>query len=67
MAFYVGPDQAVPVASAIATVGGLVLLFGHKVRRLLAAMGNLLRRGCPSADSSPPKPQAAPPDAPARQ
>ena len=45
MAAYVGPDQILPFASALAAIGGAIMLFGRSVagytRRLF---GRLFRR-----------------------
>lgn len=35
---YIGPETTLPVATALATVGGLLMLAGHRVRRVAGAV-----------------------------
>jgi hypothetical protein len=43
MGFYFGPDQVVPVASILATLAGLVLIFWNRVVRVVHRITGHLR------------------------
>ncbi len=44
LALYVGPDQVMPVASVLATVLGVLLIFWQKFLALLHKIGGWLKR-----------------------
>lgn len=47
---YIGPETVLPVTSALAAVGGAVMLFGGYVRRKCAAAWNVCFRGTEEDD-----------------
>lgn len=59
--FYVGPDQSIPLVSALATVFGLLLCFWNRFLGLMGRLRNLIgtpfdqaKRGAPSLKDLPP-------------
>lgn len=41
---YVGPETVLPVGSALAAAGGLLLVFGQRIKRFLVRLACLMRR-----------------------
>lgn len=59
IAFYVGPDQVMPLASIFATIAGFLLIFWNKLIGLLRHIG-LFRRSAETPEDTPAQKQSPP-------
>jgi hypothetical protein len=61
IAFYVGPDQVMPLASILATIAGFLLIFWNKLMGLLRRVG--LLKPPPETPEEAPAQKQSPPQA----
>jgi len=59
IAFYVGPDKVMPLASILATIAGFLLIFWNKLIGLLRHIG-LFRRSAETPEDTHPQDQSPP-------
>lgn len=59
IAFYVGPDQVMPLASILATIAGFLLIFWNKLIGLLHRIG-LFKRPTGTSEDTPAQKQPPP-------